>query len=252
MITDHGIITAKDIASASAVTETVLETAHAGEALRLAREIQGLSLEQISSKIKVSAEYLSAIETLNIEALPSRGYVLGYVRAYAKELGQDAPTVLKNFKEDYCARAGELSCKAPRRARPAGQRKPKGLVATGMVLSTFAALSVWFLLRPADAAPVAAPATAAAVLTDIAPAKTVFEFGLQATATTWVQVKTPAGEILTSRVLIRGESLALNPDQPVYVSARHGGAVNIVRGDEAVAKLGTGTEPVTDVALNIN
>ena len=58
-----------------------------GKQLKQIREEQGLSLEAISQKTRISLFYLNAIESGDVESLPSRTHMRGFLRLYANELG---------------------------------------------------------------------------------------------------------------------------------------------------------------------
>ena len=58
-----------------------------GKQLQSIRESKGLSLEEISQNTHIRLEYLEAIETNDIEALPSKTIMRGFHRLYASELG---------------------------------------------------------------------------------------------------------------------------------------------------------------------
>src|SRR5512146_609850 len=71
-----------------------------GEALRLVREHRGLTLENLAELTRVRASFLTAIEQLRLEALPSRPFVIGYIRAYAQALGLDPDIAAERFKAE--------------------------------------------------------------------------------------------------------------------------------------------------------
>jgi cytoskeletal protein RodZ len=72
-----------------------------GSALKQAREALGLSLDDIAETTKVRARHLSAIETAELDQLPSRPFTIGYVRAYAKALGLDADATAARYRTEY-------------------------------------------------------------------------------------------------------------------------------------------------------
>lgn len=58
-----------------------------GERLKQIRESQGVSLDAIALKTRISLAYLQALETGDEEALPSQVHLRGFLRLYANELG---------------------------------------------------------------------------------------------------------------------------------------------------------------------
>lgn len=68
-----------------------------GTQLRTAREAAGLSLEELSSRLRMTGNKLELLERDEYDRLPSALYVRGYIRNACKELGIDAEPVLKAF-----------------------------------------------------------------------------------------------------------------------------------------------------------
>lgn len=71
-----------------------------GEALRAIRRDRGISLEDLAERTRVRKSYLEALEDMRLDALPSRPFTIGYVRAYATALGQDPDAAVERFKTD--------------------------------------------------------------------------------------------------------------------------------------------------------
>jgi transcriptional regulator with XRE-family HTH domain len=92
-----------------------------GQALRVLREEAGLTVADIALATRVRPVHVEAIERLDLEALPSRPFTVGYVRAYANLLGVDEAEALGRLRteapeEDTALRApGGMSTAAPRR-----------------------------------------------------------------------------------------------------------------------------------------
>ena len=58
-----------------------------GATLRAAREQRGLTIEQIAHATKIRAGYLRSIEDQDLDRLPQRVFLRGFVSAYAREVG---------------------------------------------------------------------------------------------------------------------------------------------------------------------
>ena len=58
-----------------------------GQKLKQIRESQGISLEEISQKTHIRLNYLKAIESDDVDQLPSAVQMRGFLRLYANELG---------------------------------------------------------------------------------------------------------------------------------------------------------------------
>ena len=74
---------------------------HVGAELAAARSARGLSLDQIAARTKVSVERLDAIERQDVEQLPPRVYLLGFVRAYASEVGLHPDAVAERYVAQF-------------------------------------------------------------------------------------------------------------------------------------------------------
>jgi cytoskeleton protein RodZ len=73
---------------------------HIGAALKAGREARGLTLGEVADLTRVKASYLAALEDLQLGALPSRPFTIGYIRAYAGMLGFDADAAVDRFRAD--------------------------------------------------------------------------------------------------------------------------------------------------------
>ena len=71
-----------------------------GEALKAVRLDLGLTLAELAEKTRVRKSYLEALEEMRLDALPSRPFTIGYVRAYATALGLDPDLATERFKTD--------------------------------------------------------------------------------------------------------------------------------------------------------
>jgi cytoskeleton protein RodZ len=69
----------------------------AGEILKKRREELGFDIKEVSDTLKISSEYLFAIENDMFDKLPVAVYTVGYIRCYAKYLEVDAGPVISNF-----------------------------------------------------------------------------------------------------------------------------------------------------------
>lgn len=71
-----------------------------GAALKAIRHDKGLSLQDLAETTRVRRAYLEAIEEMRLDALPSRPFTIGYIRAYADALGLDPDAAVERFKTD--------------------------------------------------------------------------------------------------------------------------------------------------------
>jgi hypothetical protein len=74
-----------------------LEKETFGPVLRAARERKGVTLTQLASETKLSAELWAALEDNNLARWPKRVFARSYVRDYAERVGLDADEVVNEF-----------------------------------------------------------------------------------------------------------------------------------------------------------
>ncbi|HRS51689.1 MAG TPA: DUF4115 domain-containing protein [Candidatus Marinimicrobia bacterium] len=68
------------------------------ETLKQSRESQGLTIEQIASRTKISKEIITAIESGDLRILP-KTYMRLFLKAYSQELNLESEAILRNFEE---------------------------------------------------------------------------------------------------------------------------------------------------------
>ncbi len=71
-----------------------------GQALKAVRLERGLTLVQLAETTRVRRAYLEALEEMRLDALPSRPFTIGYIRAYATALGLNPELATERFKSD--------------------------------------------------------------------------------------------------------------------------------------------------------
>ena len=69
-----------------------------GLALRAVRLDKHLTLETLAGITRIRPAYLQAIEETQLDALPSRPFTIGYIRAFAQALGLDGEQAVERFK----------------------------------------------------------------------------------------------------------------------------------------------------------
>ncbi len=232
--------------------ETTKTPPHIGETLRAARERAGLSHAEISSELRIQAVFLDAIETLNTQALPSIGYVLGYVRAYAMHLGLDGKEAVERYKVDSQVPENLGMRDAPHFVPKRQVRLPKGFFAAVTVVSCAAILAVWYGAQPGTQSTTLGaqsglnvPAQNSAQTAPVDPDLMV----IKAVAPTWIEIKDKTGKTIISRILVTGESWQTDVDENISLSARDSGALELYLGGELMGALGRQGIPMTDVPM---
>ncbi len=147
--------------NANQAESLIYSRSRCGGALRVAREKQGLSLNDVTSRLKISNKQLEAIEADHFDALPESTIVRGFIRNYAKLLQLDAEPLLDAYNVLVPNKEPLAFTIQPSSAiRVGGYKKPK----TGryIVLSVLLALAlaVWlfyqhYIEKPSPTVPIA-------------------------------------------------------------------------------------------------
>lgn len=131
-----------------------------GESLRALRIERGLSLEDVAELTRVRRAFLIAIEEMRLDALPSRPFTIGYIRAYAQALGMDPEVAVDRF------RAEEPVLDEPLRA-PVGvieERDPRAAALVALAVVLIAAIILWNIAQRAMVANAPPPPKASETL----------------------------------------------------------------------------------------
>jgi len=64
-----------------------------GNFLKERREAKGISLIEVEKDLKIRKKYLQALEEGNIDAIPGKTYLVGYLRNYSRYLGIDEENI---------------------------------------------------------------------------------------------------------------------------------------------------------------
>lgn len=91
-----------------------------GQQLRRIRESRDISLEQVSIGTRIRLNYLQALESGDLEALPSAVQARGFVRAYASYLGIDPESLLRSLEQGL--EADQASAAVPASSTEEGER----------------------------------------------------------------------------------------------------------------------------------
>jgi cytoskeletal protein RodZ len=64
-----------------------------GNFLKERREVRGISLIEVEKDLKIRKKYLQALEEGNLDVIPGKTYLIGYLRNYSKYLGIDEENI---------------------------------------------------------------------------------------------------------------------------------------------------------------
>ncbi len=192
-----------------------------GERLRAARERLGMSLAEIGARTRVPLRHLETIEASNYGALPSPTYAVGFVRAYARAVGEDEVVLARDVRAEALKAPRLTPQYQPYEVADPARVPSRGLViaAAGVALAVVVLAILWFatgLMRGQDAAPEAAPPVAVAVpaaAPSTAPAlSSTGQVTLTAKGEVWMRVYDSANKTLFTGTLKAGEKFDVPQD----------------------------------------
>lgn len=119
-----------------------------GNQLRLAREAEGKSLEDIAAELRIAPHLLEALEHENLDAFSARVYAIGFLRTYAKYLGLN-----ENATVSYLQEALDKEAEVDRLEREimdlsADEPVSRPVVVGAGVIAFSAVVLVWSQLAP--------------------------------------------------------------------------------------------------------
>ena len=96
-----------------------------GAALKEARENTGLSIEEVSSDLKLRPSQLENIESGNIEAFKDVFYLKYFIKEYAKYLGLSYDELIDDFNEYLFDYTSKISLDDIKKAKKKADKKDK-------------------------------------------------------------------------------------------------------------------------------
>lgn len=237
------------------MTDQFADNQRVGPRLAAQRKALGLSVDDVATRCGVKADYLRAIEKSDLSILPTHGYAIGYVRAYARTLGLPVVKTVEAFKAEIGG-----AVQAPQRRFWHGStigksnilgRLPRGSVPALGVIAFVTMIGTWYgvqletVAAPGPSAPVALDADR---IEDSAPIPDDM-ITLEATAPSWISIRDPRGRMIVNRVFVTGENWQARMGQAYSVTVRDGAAVTLYLGETRLGTMGIAGEPVTDFDL---
>ena len=225
---------------------------HIGIRLRNAREARSLSPACVAQELNIQPATIEAIEALDRASLPSIGYVLGYVRAYAGYVGLNGQAAVEDFKID-----SEVPENLGMRDRPhfvpkKQIRLPRGFFAATTVLSCTAVLAFWYSSNTVAQSSALTTASTIGQLDTLAVTPAAISenlMAIEAIAPTWVEIKDSDNKIIISRILTTGERWETEKTEGIILTARDSGAVQIYQGSDLMGTMGPKGVAVIDVPM---
>ena len=189
-----------------------------GNALRTARERQGLELGAVERETRIRERYLAALEEERFELLPARAYAKGFLRGYAEFLGLDGRLIVAEFNARFPDdEQPEIAPHQLSANLSPGLARPLALAAAGLAVALLGVLA-WRLEagRHGSASPASPPTTTRVgrrpVVAAIPPAPTVHpavrpaHLVLRASGPCWLSIRagSSAGPVLYEATLDAG------------------------------------------------
>ncbi len=126
----------------------IYQRSRCGGALRLARESQGLSIQDIASRLRLSTRQIEAIEADNFAILPEPTIVRGFIRNYAKLLKINVEPLLDAYNVLVPSSAPhEFTIKPTSTMKMTGYDKPKTANYIWAGLTLLVGLATWLFYQ---------------------------------------------------------------------------------------------------------
>lgn len=243
--TDDGVV--RPARRAPAAVVTLDPSWRAGRKLEEARKQLGLSLEEVSDRIRVRKEFLEGLEAMNAKVLPGKAYALAYLKSYAQVLGLDDKAILEQFQEE-CALSREDAQPQIRSpdSRPHPERPWLAALAVMVVAAGFIG---WRAMQagepPGEEAQAPISASAPAIGAGGAfPGAEHRVVEIRALADGWLEARGPDGTVFLSRTLTEGDVYRPDPSPGWTLHARDGGLFEVFVDGVSAGPLGTPGMPV--------
>ncbi len=196
--------------------EVTSEAGTVGEQLRIARENQGITLEDVAARTRIPTRHLLSLEQGEWDKLPAPTYTIGFAKSYAVVLGLDRAVIGDALKLEMGA--GALAARPEAQVfEPADPARvmPRWLVLIALLaLVAVAAAFLWNRNRELSApdevvAEAAAPVAAPSAAVQQQPAAAAASGGpvvITANEAAWIQVTERGGRTLFQGELGAGQS----------------------------------------------
>jgi cytoskeletal protein RodZ len=108
---------------------------HVGERLRIAREAQGLTLEEIAASTRVPKRHLQTIERGSYDGLPAPTYSAGFIKIWARQLGLDGQALADEFRAEMGGVSGTSTQTLPYEPADPRRTPPVGLALLALLIA---------------------------------------------------------------------------------------------------------------------
>ncbi|QKS01322.1 helix-turn-helix domain-containing protein [Sphingomonas sp. CL5.1] len=240
--------------------QTTLFPRPVGERLRSAREAQGMSLAEIAARTRVPQRHLEAIENGSYDSLPSPTYAVGFVRAYARTVGEDEVDLARATREEVARIGRPVAQYQPYEIADPSRVPSRGLVivAAGVALAVVVLAVLWFAVGMwrGSGGPGAAPAPAVSVPVPASHASATPQAGpghvtLTASDSVWLRVYDADNKTLYLGTMKAGDRYDVPPDaRDPKINVGRPDKLTVTLNGSALPPLGDGSHPIKDVPVS--
>ncbi len=242
-------------------SETALFPERVGDRLRAARLKAGLDLSDVASRTRVPLRQLHAIEAGDYSDIPSPTYCVGFVKAYARVVGEDEAVLSRDLRIELGqtqpgGRAEAIDFEDADPARVPG--KMMAWIGVGLIALILAGFAFWrnymMTATPVPQTPpeeIAAPSANNAPATAAPVANPTGEVVLTAANVVWLRVYDSSDKVLFEKEMAAGERYVVPADakNPMIRTGR-ADLINVTVGGKPVATLGPPERTVKDVGIS--
>ena len=218
----------------------------AGQVLADARKSKGLSLEDVSARLKITVPYLKALEDCEYDQLPGTAFVRGYLRSYAKLVEVDDKHILSLYGETV--QADEQVARMLREKPLDNHGVPGGkwlAIVSLVLLVAFVGGSVYWWNNQA------APAGTAPVRTvNVSPATEPEEQESPVATTAQAAAEEAVAEEGAPATEVAAAEAQLAEQEPAPVATVDAAVETAVKSAEEAAPVAEPVQPVAEVAPN--
>ncbi len=244
--------------------EAVLIPERVGDRLRAARQKAGVDLSDIATRTRIPLRHLSAIEAGDYGSLPAPTYCVGFVRAYARALGEDEVGYAQDLRSELGLVSGERGVdNADYDAGDPARVPTKTLAWTALALAILVA-GAYGLWRNGYFGAGAPQATNVVAETDVttpgfapengsvaATAPATGDVVLTAIDTVWLRVYDKNNKVFIGREMKAGESFTVPPEaQDPMIRTTLPQKIKVTVGGKDVPPLGTEEKLIKDVPIS--
>ncbi len=234
--------------------------ARIGERMRAARLSLGLEVDDVSRKLRLRRDYITAIEAMQVNRLP-KGFVNPYIRDYARAIGMCQNECVEQFN----SQCGALAQAAPEQVVVRKDNSHRnafilkaGLAVLGVVVAGGLAFAGYkFITTPAETEMVA-PAPTIAITSPyndgsrlpvtaspaLSAAMNAFNLEIRADRRAWIEIRGADGTLFVDRQLSRGEVYNLRVGAGWTLTTQDAGAFSWVVDGEVVSPVGIADQPL--------